>query len=257
MGRRIHVIAAVSAVLVVAAACSSSGSGGAPGNSSSAPSSRASSSSSSAGRGSDNSALSAKELVTSAISAMTSAASMHVTGEGPAPTFERLDLHLGPSKAAGTLTDFEDRKKIVRFRVINDTAYVLAPDSAYRNLATGAQRERILALVHGKWVKGSIGSSLWASVEMYSSKQRFLSSNLKKLTSASDWTKGAPETDNGVATATVTCPDGTLYVAKSGTAYPVEFRTTDGGYSFGSWNEPFSVSAPPSAQVVDLSKLPQ
>jgi len=142
-------------------------------------------------------------------------------------------------------------------RVTDDTVYLLAPDSAYQQSVTGPHREAILRLVHGKWVKGSIGSGMWGSVETYSSLQRFLSSNLKKLDGASDWTKGAPETDNGVATATVTCPDGTLYVAKSGTAYPVEFRTTDGGYSFGSWNEPFSVSAPPSAQVVDLSKLAQ
>ena len=69
--------------------------------------------------------------------------------------------------------------------------------------------------------------------------------------------KGDETTVNGVKVIAVrdTTKGGTLYVATTGTPYPVFIqRAGDGKITFDRWNEAFALKAP--AGAVDLSKIP-
>ncbi|MGH9070666.1 MAG: hypothetical protein ACRDX8_05750 [Acidimicrobiales bacterium] len=86
-----------------------------------------------------------------------------------------------------------------------------------------------------------IGPENESSLDMYSAAHSILTDSLK----ASDpLTKGATSTVDGQAVIAIHGHgSATLYVATTGTPYPVEEKTSSGTVTFSGWNEPLSLTA--------------
>lgn len=203
-------------VALVAAACSSSGSNGLSGDS-------------------------PTQVLNAVKHALASATSATITGKiessGKQATFNLTTFSNGDFQ--GTISENGATVKLVR---IGNTDYLNASQSFYESEGASAQAAGAIA---GKWVYGAdsqigVGNSFT------------LSSLAEQITKPSGTvTKGSTGTIDGQPTLALHSPQGTLWVATSGTAYPIEEIKTgsNGGVvQFTAWNQGTTPVAPSGAR---------
>jgi hypothetical protein len=134
---------------------------------------------------------------------------------------------------------------------VGRAVYINGSDAFYEHLA-GPAAARVL---HGKWLKAPTDAGDFASFASLTSLDKLVDSTLAahgKLTPAGKSTvEGQP-----VVGVTDGSKEGTLYVASSGTPYPLEIVKggTDGGkVTFNRWNKPVTLTAP--ADWININQL--
>jgi hypothetical protein len=205
------------------------------------------------GSGSSGNGLSSKspdEVVQAAKKAASGAASVHVSGsiidEGKPIS---LDMELLAGKGAKGRLSLEG----LGIEVVEiERAFYLKGSTAFYTHIAGPTAARLL---QGKWLKapasGGNFSSLAQLTDMRTLVDSTLASHGKLERAAGTTVRGTPTV--GV---TDTTRGGTLYVAATGTPYPLEI-TKSGGNSgnivFDRWNEPVELVAP--ANAININQL--
>jgi hypothetical protein len=189
------------------------------------------------------------QIVAAATNAVSNASSVHVSGSVPnAGQQITLDLSLVNGKGGkGSMS-----QSGLSFQIVSlDQEVYINGSTAFWNKFGGATAAQLLS---GKWLKAPATGQL-ASLSTLTNSHKLFN---QLLSSHGKLSKGKPTTIQGqsVIPVTDTTNGGTLYVATSGTAYPVEIVKpgTDGGHiSFDGFNQPVSLSAP--ANAIDISQL--
>lgn len=220
--------AALPALLALAlAACGSSGSGSSNGIASKSP----------------------DQIVAATRSAVAKVSSVHVAGTvASSGTKVALDLNLVNGKGGrGSMTQNGLGFQIV---AVGPEVYINGSTAFWRATAGAAAAQ----LLSGKWLKAPATGQL-ASLATLTNVQKLFN---QLLSSHGKLSKGKTTTVQGqkVIGVTDTTNGGTLYVAATGTAYPIEISKTgtDGGrIVFDHFNQPVSLTPP--AHAVDISNL--
>lgn len=206
-------------------------------------------SASSSGNGLDS--KSPAQIVAAAKAAAAGAASAHVAGsivdEGKPIS---LDMELVAGKGGkGKLTLNGLSINLVQ---VNGAVYMNGSTAFYKQVAGDAAAQ----LLQGKWLKAPSSDSNFASLAQLTDLKKLIGTTLAshgKLTSAAAKTIAGQKTV-GVTDAT---KGGTLYVASTGTAFPIEIAKTGasgGTITFDHWNKPVTLSAPTNAINIDQLK---
>jgi len=209
-----------------------------------------------AGCGADSTAengLTAKtptQIVAAARSAAAGAATVHVVGSilaGRTPI--SLDMELVSGKGGQGRIALEGLS--VRLVDIDKAVYINSGEAFYRRFAGAAAARRL----QGKWLKGSASGEALGALTSLTDLRTFMRQALSvhgPLRRARDATV-AGKMAIGV---TDGARGGTLYVAATGTPYPlaiVEHGRTHGELSFNKWNQP--VSLEPPADAINIKQL--
>jgi hypothetical protein len=206
------------------------------------------------GGGSSSNGVASKspaEILAAAKSAATTATAVHIAGsiqEGATPL--TLDLHLVAAKGgSGHMSENGVGFDIVR---VGDKAYIRGSNAFYKKFA-GASAAQLL---QGKWLVGSAATGRFAALTPLTDLHAFFTGALGRHDKL---TKGAVTTVNGQKVVALKdgANGGTLYVATTGTPYPVELVSPgngkEGKVAFDQWNTTVTITAPKGA--VDISKL--
>jgi hypothetical protein len=192
---------------------------------------------------------SAEQVVTDAKQAALAAKAVHVSGSiTDAGRPLTLDLTIVKDKGGkGTMAQSGLEFEIVR---VGDTAYIRGSDAFLRRYAGPAAAQ----LLHGKWLKGSATSGNLAALAPLTDITRLFNGAL----GSHGKLRNKVETEyNGEKVVAIedTTQGGTLYVAWSGTPYPVAIvgGKSKGAIAFDRWDESASISAPKGA--IDMSAL--
>jgi hypothetical protein len=195
-------------------------------------------------------AESATQIVTAAQTAADSAKTVHVVGSivnAGAPI--ELDMELVNGEGGrGRLAENGLSFELVE---LGGYVYIKGSRAFYSHVAGAAAAQ----LLDGKWLKASANSGTFSSLTSLTDLRKLLDST---LTSHGTLTKGATSTVEGQQAIAIkdATRGGTLYVATSGTPYPLQIAKTGssgGKIVFNRWNEPVTLKAPPGA--VDLAQL--
>ncbi|HEV2998578.1 MAG TPA: hypothetical protein VGX16_05680 [Solirubrobacteraceae bacterium] len=208
------------------------------------------SSSSSSPSGNGVASKSANEIVAATKAAADGASSVHVSGSATSgKTPLALDFELATNKGArGKITQsglsFE-------FIEIGGVTYIKGDRAFYAHFGGSSAPQ----LFEGKWLKVPAGDKSFGSLGSLLNLHALLDG---ALTNHGALTKGSTATVNGQESVGVTdaAKGGTLYVATTGTAYPVAVVKTgaEGGkISFSDWGKSVALVAPASS--IDISQL--
>jgi hypothetical protein len=246
--RRTASAVAVAAVAAVAVAACGSSSGG------------SSSTSGSGGTGGSGAAASngvtsksADQIFDNAVAAAKAAKSVHVTGALKSGSQSvGLDLSIVQGKgASGTISEGS-----VSFKLISVGGnYYIQPDQAF--LLKFAHTSAAANLFKGKWLKASSTSAGFASFGQLTSIKTLIGSLPQ---TRGTLTKGSTSTLAGQPVIAVnSSKGGTMYVATTGTAYPLQVSKASGGQTgkvtFSDYNKPFTITAPTnSINIAQLEK---
>lgn len=190
------------------------------------------------------------EILAASKAAADSASSVHVAGSlssGGTPIALNLDLasgHGGRGQISESGLSFE-------LIVVGNTIYIKGSPAFYSHFGGGAAAQ----LFKGKWLKSPISGGELASLAALTNFGRLLD---QTLASHGTLVKGATTTVAGqpVVELRDTTRDGSLFVATTGSPYPIEIvkRGSETGHiTFTRWNQAVSLSAP--AGAIDLSQL--
>jgi hypothetical protein len=194
-------------------------------------------------------AKSPQQILAATEAATNAAQSVHLAGStvtNGQPV--QLDLNLGVGKGSGT---FSQNGLTVQLVTLGSDIYLKASGAFWQKFA-GTAAAQLLA---GKWLKAPASNTSLAGIAQLTDFHKLLSTTLSQHGTLS---KGATSTVNGQQVVAVkdTTQSGTLYVATTGTPYPIEIAksgSAGGHLTFDRWNQPVSVSAPVGA--IDLSQL--
>jgi hypothetical protein len=184
-----------------------------------------------------------------AASSLTLKGSLTQSGQG-----YTVDLGIKPGHGcAGTIG--EGTKGSFKLIEIGKTVY-LNPDDTFWKTYAGASADAAIALVGGRYLKGSTSDSGMASLAGLCDVSQLLSND----GSSGVVTKGAVTTLNGVRVLPLNSSDGTAYVTDTSKPDLVELTAPAGskngaGLVTVTTNSPVTLTAPPASQVVDGSKL--
>ena len=194
-------------------------------------------------------AKTADQVVTDAKTAATSAKAVHVSGS-ITDAGQPLTLDITIVKDAGgqgTMSESGLKFEIIR---VGSKAYIKGSDAFLRKFAGAAGAQ----LLKGKWLQGSATTGDLAALAPLT--------DIGKLFNGALGSHGKLE-NNGettfkgqkVVAIEDTTQGGTLYVASTGTPYPVAIvgGKDQGTITFDKWNDTMSITAPKGA--VDMSKL--
>jgi hypothetical protein len=191
-----------------------------------------------------------EQVVTDARQAALAAKGVHVSGsitdQGVPLT---LDITIVRSKGGkGAMSERGLRFQLIR---LGDKVYIKGSDAFYKQFAGAAA-----AFLHGKWLVGSATSGDLAALAPLTDVGRFFRSVLSrhgKLKNDGEVTRRGEK----VVAIEDTTQGGTLYVAATGTPYPVEIESAGGGkqgsVTFDHWDETVAIVAPKGA--IDITKL--
>lgn len=203
------------------------------------------------GGASDNgvSAKSANDIVTAALSAINAAKSAHIAGSvvsGGAPISLDLDLVAGK----GGLGSMSQSGLGFKIEVVDNEIYIDGSSAFWRHFGGAAA----VSLLTGKWLKAP-ASGQFASLAQLSNLHQLVDT---LLTQHGALVKSGTSTIDGQSAVGVrdTHKDATLYVATTGTAYPLEVVKTgsqSGHLTLSRFNE--SVALTPPANAIDVSQL--
>jgi hypothetical protein len=226
-------VGTVLAALVFAAGCGGGGGGGGT-------------------QASGEAAKPAKQVVADAVQAADAASSVHMSGQ-VVDSGEQIGVDLSIAQGNGATGSFTLHGDKVDLLVIGDTAYMRAGPSFWKQYGGSG----IAQLLTNKWLKFDTKNPQFGP--------------LTKLTDAKSLFKQLSQTNGKVVNHGATTykgqdvvaifdspENGTLYVAASGTPYPVAIvktskTSTGGNVTFDGWNDPVTLTAPKGA--LDLSKL--
>jgi hypothetical protein len=205
-------------------------------------------SSSSSGNG--EASKSPSQILAAAKAAAAGAASAHVAGsivdEGKPIS---LDMELVSGKGGRGRITLEGLS--ISLIQVGKSVYINGSSAFYRHVAGAAAAQ----LLQGKWLKAPASGGNFASLASLTNLGKLIDTTLAshgKLAAA------GTKTINGQRAVGVsdTSKGGTLYVAATGPAYPIEIvksGASGGKISFDRWNKPVTLSAP--AGAVDLNQL--
>jgi hypothetical protein len=192
----------------------------------------------------------APEVVAAAKAAADGASSVHISGSlasNGSPITVNLDLVAGKG-GRGQVSEDGLSLELIH---LGGTVYIKGSPAFYRRVggATAAQ------LLQGRWLKAPATVGSFASLASLSDLRRLVDMALAingTPTLAGTTTVGGQKAV-GVTDAAKT---GTLYVATTGTPYPIavaDAGASSGKIMFGRWNEPVPLAAP--ANALDVTKL--
>lgn len=204
----------------------------------------------SSSQGNGLSSKSPEQILAAAKAAAAGAASVHVSGstvtEGKPIS---LDMELVSGKGGKGRITLEGLG--IDLVEVGSAVYINGSAAFYKHVAGSAAAQ----LLQGKWLKAPAGSSNFASLASLTNLGRLIDTTLAshgKLARAGERTVQGKKAI-GV---TDTTKGGTLYVASTGTAYPLEIVKTGsagGKIAFDRWNQPVTLTAP--AGAVDINRL--
>jgi hypothetical protein len=187
-------------------------------------------------------------IVADAKAAAAKAATVHITGSTvSAKRPISIDMELVAGKGAkGNL----ELGGLGGFRIValERAFYLNGSADFYRRLAGSAAAE----LLHGKWLKAPAGSGNFASLAQLTNLNGLLESS---LASHGTLVKGPLATVEGQQAVSVRDAGrgGTLYVAATGTPYPLKLTHEGGDVFFRDWNKPVTLTAP--AKAINITQL--
>jgi hypothetical protein len=193
----------------------------------------------------------AAQVLADAKKAVATASSLHVSGQGQSSGQPiAVDVSLVRGKGGtGTLKINGLEVQLVR---IGDTVYVKGSDAFYQHFAGKAAAQ----LLHDKWLKGSATSGQLKPLAAFTGPSALfaqLAANHGTLVNKGTTTYKGQQV---VEVRDVT-KNASLYVAATGTAYPVAFvqrkAGAAGAVTFGDWNASVSLNAPSGA--IDISSF--
>ncbi len=138
--------------------------------------------------------------------------------------------------------------------VVGGKAYIKASDAFYKEFA-GASSAAAIQLLHGKWLVGSAASGQLKSLAAFTSVDQLFSQVVSSGGTLVNKGETTYQGQKAVAIYSKT-KNGTLYVAATGTPYPVALVGTGsdkGSIAFGDWNANVSITAPSGA--IDISQF--
>jgi hypothetical protein len=192
-----------------------------------------------------------KQVVADALKAAVGANGVHVSGSivssGTALT---LDLRIVKGKGGtGQMSQQGLSFQLIR---VGDKAYIKGSDAFWKKFGGAG----VATLLHDKWLSGSASTGNFASLTSLTDITKLFNGALGShgtLKNAGEKTYKGQK----VVAITDSSNGGTLYVAATGTPYPVAIVSPSSGKSgaiaFDEWNKTVSISAPKGA--LDLSSL--
>jgi hypothetical protein len=246
MNKPVTIAVAAIAGAVLLAGCTSSST---KGKGTTTPASTPSSSTSSAG----NSSVSAPELEKKVVAATQAATSFHLvgTGAGDGGKPVAFDIHFGPHKTAGSIT--QNNQPIKLINPGGASVYFQADDSLWKQVGGAAA----VSMFHGKWVKVAANDKRFADLSSSFDKDSLLSGMFSG--DSGDLQVVGPATVDGTAAIEYLDADhNELYVAATGKPVLLKLvdRSSGGGtLTFSDYNKPYSFAPPPAAETVDFAKL--
>jgi hypothetical protein len=190
------------------------------------------------------------QILDAAVKAAKSAATVHVSGsmsdEGQPVS---LDLELEAGKGGkGTIALEGLSVKLIQ---LNGAVYMNGSEAFYRHVAGSAAAQ----LLRGKWLKAPASDANFASLASLTDLDKLVGST---LASHGALVAAGTSTVRGQKVVGVTdkSKGGTLYVATTGPAYPVEIAksgSSGGTVVFERWNKPVTLEAPVGA--ININQL--
>jgi hypothetical protein len=196
------------------------------------------------------SAKSAAQIVAAAQAAADGASSVHVAGSivsGSTPI--ALDMEL--ASGAGGRGQLSENGVSFELIEVGGYVYIKGSRAFYSHVAGSAAAQ----LLDGKWLKAPASSPTFSSLTSLTDLHKLLGSTLGSHGALTKGATGTVEGQPAIAVRDAT-RGGTLYVATSGTAYPLQIAkggSSGGKISFSDWNKPVTLKAP--ANAIDLSQL--
>jgi hypothetical protein len=204
--------------------------------------------SSSSGNGLES--KSPSQILEAAKAAASKAASVHIDGtisSNGKPISLNMELLAGKG-GKGTISQEGFTIKLIQ---VHGAVYINGSAAFYTHVGGAAAAQ----LLQGKWLKAPANSGELASLAELTNLSRLIDT---ALANHGKLAKGATATIEGQKAIALkdTTKGGTLYVATTGTPYPLEIAKSGGESGkvlLDRWNQPVSLSAP--AGAIDISKL--
>lgn len=190
------------------------------------------------------------EILAATKTASDGAKSVHVSGSlvsGGTPI--TLDMNLIAGKGGrGQLSQNGLSFELI---AVGNTVYIKGSPDFYKHIGGSAAAQ----LLAGKWLKAPASGSNFASIGQLTNLHELVDQTLAEHGSL---TKTGTTTIDGQKVVGVTSKikGGTLYIAATGTPYPVQVSKSgsgSGSITFDRWNEPVTVAAP--ANAIDITQL--
>ena len=210
--------------------------------------------SSSNGSPNGEAAKSAEQVLADAVKAAEAASSTHMSGEVNTPA-QQIGLDMTIVKGKGATGSITLKGKKVELVVIGADAYMKAGADFWTQFG-GSRGPMIAQLVSDKWLKFPTGNAQFGQLTSFTNSNSIfesMSSGHGKLVN-----KGLTTYEGQSAVAiNDSSEDGTLYVAATGTAYPIAVSgiggSSSGAIKFDKWNESVTLTAPDGA--LDFSQF--
>jgi hypothetical protein len=178
-------------------------------------------------------ALTAPQILAEAGKALAAASSVHVAARSSKGVL--LDAHLGRGMGTQRMTIGKVGMEVVS---IGRRGYIRGNAAYWRSLELPA---KLIAKVANRWIRVPLGKAEADDLDVTAMAKSFTDKDAKKAT------KGAETTVGGVPVIAVAEADGVIYVATTGTPYPVSASSSGLTLTFGEWNAPLVVTAPKGA----------
>jgi hypothetical protein len=195
---------------------------------------------------------SAQQIVTTALTAAKTAKSVHVAGTINTGSPVTIDLELVRNVGGkGSITTNGSTFQIVS---VGGKVYIKADAATLQKLGNSSVGSAVAQLLGGKWFVAPTSVPQLSSIGSLTDINKLFDAALKN---PGKLTKGSETKINGQPAIGVnsTAKDGTLYVATTGTAYPLQIAGSknQGTVNFTDWDSAIDIKAPPNP--VDLSKI--
>ena len=191
----------------------------------------------------------ASQVLADALAAAQGASGVHVSGSivsGGEPLTLNLALDKGTG-GSGTMSESGLSFQLIR---VGGKAYIKGSDAFYKKFAGAG----VAQLLHGKWLEGSATTGNLAALTSLTDISKLFNG---ALASHGTLSNGGETTYKGQKVVAIkdTTKDGILYVAATGTPYPVAIvgANKSGAIVFDNWGKTVTITAPKNA--VDLDKL--
>ena len=203
----------------------------------------------------DLSGLSAQVLAQKSRAALDATRTFHVdltlAEKGETVAF---DLDYGTLGSHGSMTSDGDKVDVLTY---NTSFYLRAPDKFWRK-RLGAKAEQALAILSGKWLKLARTDKQFAEFSEFGTRDGFVSGILGE-TWLTKPRKSGQKTINGVECIGLADDEQVLWINKVD-ARPVRFESapgssTTGRMTFSEYNAVNEPKPPPTATVIDVTKL--
>ena len=198
--------------------------------------------------------LPATEIMSRTQAALKKVPSVRLKGNGVGEGARfAIDLHVSDTGGRGTITQNSQTLEILR---IGTTVYIKADADFWRAQTGNAAAAELLK---GKYLKGSTSDPKVAGLAALTELDKFVA---ELFSTKKTVTKGEKKTIRGVDAIGIVQAGkdgGTLYVATRGEPYPLQITSNTPSepatIDFLDYGKPVKLTAPPSDQVVDTSKL--